>query len=475
MFPTVVELLTGKSQRALLIGIVVGPWILFALFYWITPRSDDARPLEIPATGPLTIAATGDSLMFNPIGNIERDPGFTAVRDAIAGATFAITNLELNLFQPADAPSREAPSVPRWPYGSVREAATLKQLGFDAISLANDHATDYGADGALSTTRILNAAALLHAGTGANLAQARAPAFAGVPQRVAFISVSSSSSRGIQETTTRADIAGRPGLNPLRFTADITVDAATFQTLKGSIVALNAGPPPGDRELTMSGTPIKKGDRTTVEFTVDENDEREILDQIKAARAAAEVVVVSLHSHEPSNAGDVPAQFVQRFARRAIDAGATLVVGHGPHRVRGIELYRDGAILYSLGNFIYQTEGLDFRAANLYDRGADLYQAAIGALGGGLQMRATPPDDPSWWEGVVALATVDQGRVLSLRLIPITLGTDKSMEQKGMPRMAGAAQGGEILVNLAALSDAFGTTVQIVENTGLVRGNSPKP
>jgi poly-gamma-glutamate synthesis protein (capsule biosynthesis protein) len=468
--------LTEKTQRSLLIGIVVGPWILFAIFYSITPRSDDVRPLEIPATGPVTIAAAGDSLIFNPIADeLERDASFTAVRDAIAGANFAITSLELNLFQPADAPSREAPSLPRWPYGSAREAATLKRLGFDAVALATDHATDYGADGALSTSRILNAAALLHAGTGANLSQARAPTFAGVPQRIALISVSASSSPQSRATIARADIAGRPGLNPLRFTAHITVDAATFQTLKGSVAALNAGPPAGDRELTMFGTPIKKGDRTIVEFSVDENDEREILDEIKTARAAAEIVVVSLHSHEPSNASDAPAEFVQRFARRAIDAGAALVVGHGPHRLRGVERYKDGAILYSLGNFMYQTEGLDFRAANLYDRGADLYQAAIGALGNALPTGAEPPQEPSWWEGVIAVATLDQGRIQSLRLMPVDLGTVKPQERKGIPRAATPERAAGILTRISALSTAFGTTIQMEEGTGLVRVGTSKP
>ena len=165
---------------------------------------------------------------------------------------------------------------------------------------------------------------------------------------------------------------------------------------------------------------------------------------------------------------------MQRFARRAIDAGATLVVGHGPHRLRGVEVYKSGAILYSLGNFIYQTDGLDFRAANLYDAGADLYQAAIGALGTGPQMRAGAPDDPSWWVGAIALATVDQGRVAELRLIPVDLA-DKSIEGKGMPRLSGAARAGEILARLTTLSGAFGTTVQITDGTGLVRGNPPKP
>ncbi|MGC3997807.1 MAG: CapA family protein [Anaeromyxobacter sp.] len=42
---------------------------------------------------------------------------------------------------------------------------------------------------------------------------------------------------------------------------------------------------------------------------------------------------------------------LRRFARTVIDAGAALVVGHGPHVVRGLELYRGHLIAYSLGNF----------------------------------------------------------------------------------------------------------------------------
>ena len=39
------------------------------------------------------------------------------------------------------------------------------------------------------------------------------------------------------------------------------------------------------------------------------------------------------------------------FARTVIDAGADLVLGHGPHIVRGMEIYKDRLIAYSLGNF----------------------------------------------------------------------------------------------------------------------------
>jgi poly-gamma-glutamate capsule biosynthesis protein CapA/YwtB (metallophosphatase superfamily) len=46
------------------------------------------------------------------------------------------------------------------------------------------------------------------------------------------------------------------------------------------------------------------------------------------------------------NRGDLKA-----FARAVIDAGADLVIGHGPHVLRGLEIYRDRLVMYSLGNF----------------------------------------------------------------------------------------------------------------------------
>jgi poly-gamma-glutamate synthesis protein (capsule biosynthesis protein) len=128
----------------------------------------------------------------------------------------------------------------------------------------------------------------------------------------------------------------------------------------------------------MVGTTIRKGDRTSVVLTLDDRDEREILDQIKAARQPAEIVIVSVHRHEPTNASDAPAEFFRRFAHAAIDAGAHALVGHGPHRLRGIEVYHDGAIFFSLGNFPYQTKDVD-AGANAFDAGTDLYAPALGA------------------------------------------------------------------------------------------------
>ena len=453
--------------------IVLGPFIVLAVLYSLTTSPiDSGRPLDIPATGPLTIALAGDVLFTGPLGTMERDQAFIAARSAVGSADVALANLDMNLLGAEEALQADARPEPRWPYGSERDAVVLKRLGFDVVTLANDHAGDYGPDAVASTRRILDGIGFLHAGTGADLAAARASASVG---RVAVLAVAASSFPDARATPTRGDIAGRAGVSPLRYSADITVDAATFQTLRDSAAALNAGRPAGERELTMFGTPIKKGDRTSVEFLVNEADEREMLEAIKTARASADVVIVSLHAHEPSNASDEPAAFVVRFARAAIDAGATIVVGHGPHRVRGVEAYKSGVILYSLGNFLYRAERLDFRAANLFDAGADLYQAAIGALGGGPEARASVPDDPAWWESVLAVATVEAGKVTGIRLIPLDLGADKSLQTRGIPRMASADQSRRLFGRLTELSGVFGTRLRVEGGAAhlLVGGQAP--
>jgi poly-gamma-glutamate synthesis protein (capsule biosynthesis protein) len=332
-----------------------------------------------------------------------------------------------------------ADARPRWPFGVRRDAQALAALGFDVVSLANNHGGDYGANGLASTRRLLAEAGVLHAGAGADLVDARRPVFTPGARRVALVAVTASSSPGARATSPTPGVLGRPGVSPLRYEADITVDAKTFEILEQSVKDLNAGPPPGATSLSLFGTPIALGDRTSVDFRVEARDEQEVVEHIRAARAAAEVVVVSLHSHEPYNASDAPAEFARRFARLAIEAGAALVVGHGPHRMRGVEVYRDGVILYSLGNFLYQPVP-DFRAADEFDAGRDLFSAALGGRPPGGSNPAGMPADPAWREGLVALASFEDGRLSRLRIQPITLASDK-LGRAGLPRTPGDGAG----------------------------------
>jgi len=72
---------------------------------------------------------------------------------------------------------------------------------------------------------------------------------------------------------------------------------------------------------------------------------------VRAMKQRADVVIVSMHAgteyRSKPNADQI------RFARGVIDAGATLVIGHHPHVVQPVEVYKAGVIFYSLGNFVF--------------------------------------------------------------------------------------------------------------------------
>jgi hypothetical protein len=72
-------------------------------------------------------------------------------------------------------------------------------------------------------------------------------------------------------------------------------------------------------------------------------------------REQCDFLVVSMHWGLDYT--DYPMPFDMAHARTLIDHGAGLIVGHHPHRLQGIEEYRDGVIAYSLGNFIFDEPG----------------------------------------------------------------------------------------------------------------------
>ncbi len=91
--------------------------------------------------------------------------------------------------------------------------------------------------------------------------------------------------------------------------------------------------------------------------------EKESIDFIKNLKATHDIVIISVHGgSEGEKAMYIPdtneylfSEFrgnLYRFCRVAIDNGADLIIGHGPHVVRGMEIYKDRLIAYSLGNFL---------------------------------------------------------------------------------------------------------------------------
>ena len=176
-------------------------------------------------------------------------------------------------------------------------AEALALAGIDLVSLANNHSLDYGPESLAETQTLLAGQGVLSVGAGRSRAAAHAPATverAGLT--IAFLAyVSVPVERGGYDPSAWAATEDAPGVAWL--------DIAAMQA------------------------------------------------DIEAAGAHADLVVVLLHfglewELEPSEAQ-------REQARAAIDAGATLVLGSGPHVLQEVETYGDGLIAYSLGNFAF--------------------------------------------------------------------------------------------------------------------------
>lgn len=118
------------------------------------------------------------------------------------------------------------------------------------------------------------------------------------------------------------------------------------------------------KEVTMDvrGRPItfiaaaEAADESGDGFNVARLDNGRIIERIADCARGDNFVIVSLHWGTENVFYPSPKQ--QRVARALVDAGAAVVLGHHPHRVQGIERYRNGLIVYSLGNFNFMSCGI---------------------------------------------------------------------------------------------------------------------
>jgi poly-gamma-glutamate synthesis protein (capsule biosynthesis protein) len=195
-------------------------------------------------------------------------------------------------------------------------ASIFSACGFDVVSVASNHAMDWGPDALLDTLEVLRGRGIQTIGAGRNLEEARAPAVLerkGV--RVAFLAYCSVLRDGY------AAKDNQPGVAPLR--VHTYYEPAEYQ----------AGMPP--RVVTVPY----------------EHDLAAMLADIAAARSQADAVVVSLHwgLHFIPRA---IADYQPVAAQAAFDAGADLILGHHAHVPKAVGVPGGKVCFYSLSNFI---------------------------------------------------------------------------------------------------------------------------
>lgn len=333
-----------------------------------------AQPAAAPTpAGPVTLAAVGDIMLGSTFPNESRMPPndgadlLKAVAPVLSAADVAFGNLEGPMLEggvSAKCGGRRANCFAfRVP---TRYGKYLKAAGFDVLSLANNHAADFGDYGRTSTRRVLDELGIKHAGS------------------------------------------------------DRDQFASTVLTVKGRKMAFVAF---ATNNVSLNVNDLETARRVVSDLT-----------------RAADIVVVSFHAGaEGSGATRVPNRTemffgeargnLPAFARAVVEAGADLVLGHGPHVLRGMEVYRDRLVIYSLGNF---------------------------ATYGWFQLAGATA------ESMILETTLDaDGRFLGGKIVPVRL------EGRGIPVPDATKSAITTLRNLSKLD--FPATAPLIEDDGTVR------
>jgi poly-gamma-glutamate capsule biosynthesis protein CapA/YwtB (metallophosphatase superfamily) len=418
-----------------------------------------------------SFALTGDSIITRKL-SVYNEPAFMRVIELVRGADAAFTNLEM-LFHDYEpyAMNQSGGTYMR------AEPALVKELvwaGFDMVSRANNHSGDYGVLGMNLTTKYVAEAGLVQAGVGQSLPEAREAKFLETAKaRVALISVASTFPDHSRAGRTRGDTPARPGLNPLRFNTITTVTPQRLVELRQILAEVNGRPAPSGAPadvLNFFGRRIVAGEKPGVRTEPNKEDMAEIAGVVKNAAGLADYTIVTIHAHEGGRERTLPADFLVTFARAMVDAGADMFVGHGPHVLRGIEIYKGKPILYSLGDFIFQNETLlrlpseNYESQNLGPAAGvnDFNDARFNFDKSGF------PADRMIWEAVVAMPKFRGDRLTELALHPITLGFGKPRSVRGRPQLAEGELGTKILGDITKLSAEMGTKITVRNGIGYV-------
>jgi len=422
-------------------------------------------PTRIGVGDGFSLALVGDCIVSHPLRPLlGRDADFAGAVERLRRSTVAGGNLETSIVD-----MRSFAGHPRttddWGLAATPAVADdLRELGFGLLGRANNHAMDWGIEGMRETGKRLDAAGLAHAGAGESLAGARAPRYTETSLgRIGLVSLA---------TTTHSDndaaldpfgeVPGRPGVAALRLKRIATVPASTLDDLHELARKVQPwGDPDAEREgLDLLETRFVAGDVVEVRYEMDADDLAGVLRAVRLGAQHSDLLIVSAHIHQEGPHPTTPPAFASELARAAVDAGADVFVGHGVHRLWPIEMYRERAIFYGLGNFVFSDiaeplhEGL-YRSARrrLADRPTgDLTDADVTAtLNVGFE-------SDTFYESVIAGVGYD-GEGLHVAVHPIDLGMNRPLTGRGIPRLADPERASHILKHLAEMSEPFGSDI----------------
>jgi poly-gamma-glutamate synthesis protein (capsule biosynthesis protein) len=263
----------------------------------------------------VTLAAVGDFMLQSRPGRNEVE----RVRTLLDGADITVANMD-TVLSPLGEPTPKLFNL-RGPREATGEIAAM---GFDAVTIANNHAMDFGPDGMLDMIAAFQASGVTPLGGGKDLAAATAPhIFTAGGRTIALLSIATTLPTGAPAGP------GRPGIAPVSVHQSFFIEPSIMSEQPGSV--------------------------PEVKCWLDETELKRAVADVKAAKQQAEIVVPFLHWGVPSPWRAPFHAVVQKHQRTLghtlIDAGADAVIGSHAHELHGIEFYNGKPIAYCLGNF----------------------------------------------------------------------------------------------------------------------------
>ena len=177
---------------------------------------------------------------------------------------------------------------------------------------------------------------------------------------------------------------------------------------------------------------VKKCDVETLERTKK---------SIYEAKLQADYVILTVHSHAMGEERWLPADFFEEFCHFVIDNGADAVIGHGPHLLRPIEIYKGKPIFYSLGDFVLELYNVEVAPHEFYSQYGLRNDVTVHEL-----MKTRSKDftiglmtQPQMFQTIIPICEFDDnGTLASLKIYPVEAQMTGKKSFIGLPRLSKA-------------------------------------
>ncbi len=426
----------------------------------------------------MKFTAAGDAIIQQRI--CEEFPGFAELRPFIMQGDARFFNLETTLNCEGEACGSQF-SGGTYLRAEPRVLDDLKRFGFNMTSFNNNHALDFFYTGFEQTLRTVEESGLVHSGAGRNLAEASAPRYLETPHgRVALISVNTNFDPSMMAGAQSPRVPGRPGINGVRIEKHIELPREDFEYIQriAAATGINASKEIirkegyyaslAEGECELGDLKFVLADEPKYVMKANEADVARIERAILEAQLGADYIIVSVHSHQLSGTEkENPAEFLRDLAHRLIDAGAHAIVGHGPHLLRPIEVYRECPIFYSLGDFVLQLYSIEVAPEDFFAKHSLTSSSTVHEL---LKKRSQNftvglMTDPRMFRSVIPLWETEGTRLTRLTLMPVEMSMTAHKSEIGLPRRS---YDPTIAEYLAAMCEPYGTRMVCGED-GLIR------